>query len=71
MSASTEIMHAISKLVDKADSGSNTEYLPEFNQEDVKDTVNMLHNKEPNIFMESSIDWNGLADITFVKVNQP
>lgn len=70
MPANTEIVHAISKLVENADFGSNTEYLPEFNQKDVKDTVNMLHIKEPNIFMESSIDWDGLADITFVKVNQ-
>ncbi|MFT8868499.1 hypothetical protein [Liquorilactobacillus nagelii] len=40
--------------------------LEAFNQNDVQDTMNYLHAKNPSIYDESSIRYTGLADINIL-----
>lgn len=60
-----EIASEIKKLHDKK--GAGTYYLESLNQDDVRDTMNMLHLEKPSVFDESEIYYDGLADVTFNK----
>lgn len=59
-----EIEAKIKKL--RKVNGAGTYSLDGFNQSDVKDTMNDLHLRYPNIYDSSNIYYTGLADVSIL-----
>ncbi|RRG08797.1 MAG: hypothetical protein DUD32_09970 [Lactobacillus sp.] len=60
-----EIEARIEKL--RKVNGAGTYSLDGFNQNDVKDTMNYLHLRYPNIYDSSDIYYTGLADVSILR----
>lgn len=69
MAYKVEIANEIAKLFKNAPVSDepHTDYLGQFNQQDIADTMNYLHSKYQDTFMRSNIDYTMRADITFLK----
>lgn len=65
MRFSPTVVSLIEAKLSKAKDVRGTFYLPDCNQQDVKDTVNYLHAKFPAVINESELSYDGLADVTY------
>ena len=65
MSYDPTIAKVIFAKIHETNESHGTFYLPACQQQDVMDTVNYLRAQQPNVFAESEISYNGLADVTF------
>ncbi|MHC5319498.1 hypothetical protein ACYRFS_12085 [Listeria kieliensis] len=67
MSYKLEIELAVKELFKNAPPGHSELSLEQFNQQDVADTINQLSLKFSNQIEDSSVDYTGLANISFNK----
>lgn len=67
MAYKESIAKEILELFKNAPSGNSTQYLDNYNQQDVADTMNLLNYKRPDNFLSSEVGYNMLAPIVFNK----
>lgn len=67
MAYKESIAREVLKLVERAPKGVTTHYLKHFDQQDVEDTVNTLHRRQPNTIRDTKQDYTGYAPIEIEK----